>query len=126
MRRLAGQDGTVLVADMKAADQFTAPGDDTDDFWQPFTLAVGPAGHYLRTLPAGQQAAVRDACRQRLPDGPFTLPARAWYACGLVPPSGRSRPADGNPAGQPAGRHTRHPRPRCRAGRLDRTDPTPG
>jgi ubiquinone/menaquinone biosynthesis C-methylase UbiE len=56
-----------------------------DDFWQPFTLAVGPAGHYLRSLPAGEQAAVRDACRRHLPDGPFTLPARAWYARGLVP-----------------------------------------
>lgn len=56
-----------------------------DDFWQPFTLAVGPAGHYLSALPAGQQAAVRDACRSHLPDGPFTLSARAWYACGLVP-----------------------------------------
>ena len=58
-----------------------------DDFWQPFTLAVGPAGHYLRTLPDDQQAAIRDACRSHLPDdGPFTLPARAWYARGLVPP----------------------------------------
>ncbi len=58
------------------------------DFWQPFTLAVGPAGHYLRTLPAVQQAAVRDACRPHVPDGPFALSARAWYACGLVPPAG--------------------------------------
>ena len=57
-----------------------------DDFWQPFTLAVGPAGHYLRNLTAAQQAAVRDACRAQLPAGPFTLPARAWYARGLVPP----------------------------------------
>ena len=57
-----------------------------DDFWQPFTLAVGPAGQYLHHLSAGQQAAVRDACRAQLPDGPFTLPARAWYARGLVPP----------------------------------------
>jgi ubiquinone/menaquinone biosynthesis C-methylase UbiE len=59
---------------------------DFDDFWQPFTLGVGPAGQYLRTLPAGQQAAVRDACRAQLPDGPFTLPARAWYARGLLTP----------------------------------------
>jgi ubiquinone/menaquinone biosynthesis C-methylase UbiE len=56
------------------------------DFWQPFTLAVGPAGHYLHNLTAARQAAVRDACRAQLPDGPFTLPARAWYARGLVPP----------------------------------------
>ena len=57
-----------------------------DDFWQPFTLAVGPAGQYLHRLSAGQQAAVRDSCRAQLPDGPFMLPARAWYARGLVPP----------------------------------------
>jgi ubiquinone/menaquinone biosynthesis C-methylase UbiE len=56
-----------------------------EDFWEPFTLAVGPAGHYLRTLSPGRQAAIRDACRPRLPDGPFTLPARAWYARGVVP-----------------------------------------
>jgi hypothetical protein len=75
-----------------------------DDFWQPFTLAVGPAGHYLRTLPASQQAAVRDACRQHLPDGPFTLPARAWYARGLVPHSA----ATGAPAtATPTRRDTR-------------------
>ncbi len=59
-----------------------------DDFWQPFTLAVGPAGHYLNGLNAGQRAAVRDACRASLPDGPFTLPARAWYARGIVAASG--------------------------------------
>ena len=58
---------------------------DFDDFWQPFTLAVGPAGHYLCRLPPDQQAAVRDACRPHFPDGPFTLPARAWYARGLIP-----------------------------------------
>jgi SAM-dependent methyltransferase len=56
-----------------------------DDFWEPFTLAVGPAGNYLRSLSPDQQAEVREACRGRVPDGPFTLPARAWYACGVVP-----------------------------------------
>jgi SAM-dependent methyltransferase len=64
-----------------------------EDFWQPFTLAVGPAGHYLSTLSPRQQAAVRDACRQRVPDGQFTLPARAWYAQGVVgAPASRGRP----------------------------------
>jgi SAM-dependent methyltransferase len=53
-----------------------------DDFWEPFTYAVGPAGQYLRSLPEEQRARVRDACRARLPDGPFTLDARAWYAVG--------------------------------------------
>ena len=56
-----------------------------DDFWEPFTLAVGPAGQYLRSLPDDQRTAVREECRAILPDGPFTLEARAWCARGIVP-----------------------------------------
>jgi SAM-dependent methyltransferase len=55
-----------------------------DDFWDPFTLAVGPAGRHLRSLSGEQRASVREACRARLPDGPFSLDARAWYARGSV------------------------------------------
>jgi len=56
-----------------------------DDFWDPFTLAVGPAGQFLRSLDPEQAAAVRDGCRARLPsDGAFGLDARAWYARGRV------------------------------------------
>jgi SAM-dependent methyltransferase len=56
-----------------------------DDFWEPFTLEVGPAGQYLRSLSAERQAVVREACRTVLPDAPFTLEARAWCARGIVP-----------------------------------------
>jgi ubiquinone/menaquinone biosynthesis C-methylase UbiE len=58
-----------------------------DDFWEPFTFAVGPAGSYLRKLPADGQAAVRSECFALLgePGGPFDLDARAWYARGTVP-----------------------------------------
>ena len=61
--------------------------EDFDDFWTPFTFAVGPAGSYLATLSPEQQDAIREECRQRLgdPDGPFDLSARAWYARGVVP-----------------------------------------
>jgi SAM-dependent methyltransferase len=55
-----------------------------DDFWGAFMLAVGPSGQYLRSLPPDQQERVRDGCRERLPDGPFALDARAWYARGTV------------------------------------------
>jgi ubiquinone/menaquinone biosynthesis C-methylase UbiE len=71
-----------------ADDELTAQADYAgfDDFWEPFTLAVGPAGQYLRTLDSEQQAAVREGCRRALPaDGPFTLGARAWFARGTVP-----------------------------------------
>lgn len=58
---------------------------DFDDFWTPFTFGVGPAGEALTALDADGQSAVREACRAALPaSGPFTLPARAWYACGTV------------------------------------------
>ena len=57
-----------------------------DDFWDPFTFAVGPAGQFLRTLDPERQAAVREGCRKALPaDGPFALDARAWFARGTVP-----------------------------------------
>jgi ubiquinone/menaquinone biosynthesis C-methylase UbiE len=56
-----------------------------DDFWEPFTFGVGPAGEHLRTLSPDAQARVRDACRAALPDGPFSLDARAWFARGTAP-----------------------------------------
>jgi ubiquinone/menaquinone biosynthesis C-methylase UbiE len=65
-----------------------------DDFWEPFTLAVGPAGQYVRSLTEDRRAAVRDECRARLPDGPFSLEARAWCARGIVPPAVTGRLAD--------------------------------
>ncbi len=53
-----------------------------EDFWEPFTLAVGPAGAYLAGLDEDRRAAVREACRSELPEGAFTLDARAWVATG--------------------------------------------
>jgi SAM-dependent methyltransferase len=60
--------------------------DDFDDFWQPFTFAVGPSGNHLRAMPPDQQDAVRRECFAILgePSGPFDLEARAWYAGGTV------------------------------------------
>jgi hypothetical protein len=59
-----------------------------DDFWEPFTLGVGPAGQALSGLTPAEQAAVRERCRDQVPlVGPFTLDARAWYATGRVPQS---------------------------------------
>ena len=60
---------------------------DFEDFWEPFTFRVGPAGQYLASLPADQQDRVREACRAALPEGAFSLTARAWYARGTAPAS---------------------------------------
>jgi SAM-dependent methyltransferase len=57
---------------------------DFDDFWEPFTYGVGPAGQYLVSRPADEQAGVRELCREALPAGAFTLTARAWYARGTA------------------------------------------
>jgi SAM-dependent methyltransferase len=61
--------------------------EDFDDFWEPFTLAVGPAGEALVSRDAEQREAIRAECRRLLgaPEGPFDLDARAWYARGVVP-----------------------------------------
>jgi SAM-dependent methyltransferase len=61
--------------------------EDFDDFWTPFTLAVGPAGEHLRGMSADHQEAVRRECFAILgePSGSFELDARAWYARGTVP-----------------------------------------
>jgi ubiquinone/menaquinone biosynthesis C-methylase UbiE len=60
---------------------------DFDDFWEPFTFAVGPAGSYLRAQDTDRQEAIRDHCFALLgePSGPFELEARAWYARGVRP-----------------------------------------
>ena len=55
-----------------------------DEWWEPFTLGVGPAGAYARTLREGDLTMVRERCRELLPEGPFTLTAFAWAARGVT------------------------------------------
>jgi SAM-dependent methyltransferase len=61
--------------------------EDFDDFWLPFTFAVGPAGTWLSRQAPDAQEAIRRECFSILgePDGPFDLDARAWYARGTRP-----------------------------------------
>lgn len=56
-----------------------------EDWWQPFTLGVGPAGSYLVGLDEEGRAALRERCHEALGDGPFSLPAFVWAACGVSP-----------------------------------------
>ncbi len=55
-----------------------------DEWWEPFTLGVGPAGAYTGGLRPQDQAALRDLCREMLPEAPFTLTARAWAVRGTA------------------------------------------
>lgn len=54
------------------------------EWWEPYTAGVGPAGTYVKALGPEQQRKLRDRCRERLPDGPFTVASRAWAARGRV------------------------------------------
>jgi SAM-dependent methyltransferase len=49
-----------------------------EDWWDPFTLGVGPAGSHVQTLTGEEQAALREHCRELLPEGPFPMTAAAW------------------------------------------------
>lgn len=55
-----------------------------DDWWEPFTLGVGPAGSYTTGLDPTRQARLRELCREMLPEPPFTVTALAWAARGRV------------------------------------------
>jgi len=55
-----------------------------EEWWEPFTLGVGPAGAYVAGLDSAKQAELRELCRSRLPRPPFTVTARAWAARGVV------------------------------------------
>ena len=55
-----------------------------EDWWEPFTRGVGPAGAYVAGLDARRQSALREECRGLIPTAPFTIPARAWAARGLA------------------------------------------
>jgi SAM-dependent methyltransferase len=53
-----------------------------EEWWEPFTLGVGPAGAYVSGLADGDRDRLRELCRSRLPSPPFTVTARAWAVRG--------------------------------------------
>jgi SAM-dependent methyltransferase len=55
-----------------------------EDWWEPYTLGVGPAGAYVARLTDQELAALREHCSEVLPSAPFVLTARAWAARGLA------------------------------------------
>jgi len=55
-----------------------------DEWWEPFTWGVGPAGAYVRQLDDDARDRLRDACAASLPSGPFAIDASAWTAIGTV------------------------------------------
>jgi SAM-dependent methyltransferase len=55
-----------------------------EEWWEPFTLGVGPAGAYAAGLTARRRGQLRERSRELLPAAPFVVTARAWAARGLV------------------------------------------
>jgi SAM-dependent methyltransferase len=55
-----------------------------DEWWQPYTLGVGPAGAHVQSLNDEQLAELRERCHRLLPEPPFALTAYAWAVRGLA------------------------------------------
>jgi SAM-dependent methyltransferase len=58
-----------------------------EEWWEPYTFGVGPAGEYVARLDPERRAEVRESCRALLPDPPFEITGVAWCVVG-----GRSVP----------------------------------
>jgi SAM-dependent methyltransferase len=51
-----------------------------DDWWEPYTLGVGPAGGYVAGLDDSGRQRLADFCRSLFPAPPFEVSATAWAA----------------------------------------------
>ncbi len=55
-----------------------------EEWWEPFTLGVGPAGAYAMALDDAARTRLRDRCRQLVALPHFTVKTTAWTARGVV------------------------------------------
>ena len=55
-----------------------------EEWWEPYTYGVGPAGDYVQRLDDDARARLESVARARLGNGPFTVTATAWAARGTV------------------------------------------
>jgi SAM-dependent methyltransferase len=58
--------------------------DGFDEWWEPYTLGVAPAGRQLAALEDPERERVRAAARALFPPGPFTVEVTAWAARGIA------------------------------------------
>ena len=49
-----------------------------DEWWEPYTLGVGPAGAHVATLDEAAREELRARCAELLPAAPFEIAASAW------------------------------------------------
>jgi SAM-dependent methyltransferase len=55
-----------------------------EEWWEPYTLGVGPAGAHVAGLEPVAREELRERCRAALPAPPFVMTAAAWAARGTV------------------------------------------
>jgi SAM-dependent methyltransferase len=55
-----------------------------EEWWEPFTRGVGPAGFFVASLDSERRVELRERCQAALPAAPFTIAARAWAARGTT------------------------------------------
>jgi SAM-dependent methyltransferase len=55
-----------------------------EEWWEPYTLGVGPAGAFVAQLEPDEREEIREACRRRFGGGPIRVAAQAWAAVGRV------------------------------------------
>jgi SAM-dependent methyltransferase len=53
-----------------------------EEWWEPFTFGVGPAGGLVARLDPDSRAQLRDRCREKHPGAPFVVSAHVWAARG--------------------------------------------
>ena len=55
-----------------------------EEWWEPYTLGVGPAGTYVARMGTDARERLRERCRSSLPAAPFAVRGRAWAARGTA------------------------------------------
>lgn len=77
LARIATDAGLTKVEAGEIAVTVTHPS--FDEWWEPFTMGVGPAGDYVKALDPEARSALRDECRAGFPaEGAFDVTAVAW------------------------------------------------
>lgn len=67
-----------LAVQEEAALTVSVPYESFSEWWEPYTLGVGPAGDYVARLDERRRARLRARCEELFPDGPFEVDATAW------------------------------------------------
>lgn len=55
-----------------------------EDWWEPFTLGVGPAGAYTARLEPNRLQRLRELCQEMFSEAAFVVHAQAWAARGTA------------------------------------------